>query len=741
MSLKTQHLYEFDGYLLNVGEKNLWRDDELVQMPPKVFETLCLLVEKRGEVVSKDEMLDRIWADSFVEESNLSQNIYTLRQILGKEKKYIETVPKKGYRFAVPVAFLETENVRIGEENGSQSLILATRTKTRLIEETIFEDTNVSAGGKFSFSRKALFAAALGVISAFVIVFLSYYFYQTEQPETSRNLLAGFELKSLTDTGDAFFPAISPDGKLVAYLKGGEEKVLHLKDIESGNDIELKINSDAKPDFLQFAPDGRQIFFRTQGTPQSPQKIYEISYFGGQPKLVAENVWGYFSFSPDGRKIAFYRRLFNETQVLVVKNLESGEETAVVERFFPQRFFLHIYPAWSPDGGKIAFVPLEKNPNRSDIIVLDLETQSEELLKTELLKIQQIAWLPDGKNLLAIAKEKEKGRQIWQLSYPGAEIARVTNDLHSYGGISMAADGRRIVTQKRRLSSNIAVLPEADLNKTKILTEGDYGHHGIFDLHWTAGGKIIYEKRGDIHRDLWLGDVSGAQIRLTANESSHNRRAAVSADGRFVYFESNRAGALNIWRVNSDGASPAQITFSANESHSLPALSPDDEWLYFISQDKYKKIIRRKSLKDGKTEAVFAPENFSLGNFLSVSPDGRHLAFRRLSGQNQNENASGINIGFLNLSDKKEVKFAEIDAGLGFIRWTNGGQTFDYAKNSTNGGQIWRQSFVNKYAPPELVFQLPNEKIYHFDWSPDGKDLAIARGRGQSDVVVLETGD
>lgn len=754
MSKKIQHLYEFDEYLLNVGEKNLWRGGELVQMPPKVFETLCLLIEKRGKIVTKDEMLEVVWTDSFVEESNISQNIYTLRQMFGKHKNFIKTVPKKGYLFTAPVKFSAIENVKTSEASTNGNLIVATQTKTHIIEETTFEEENENevlpkATLKNSFGWKTRFIIALGTIFAFIVGIFSYHFYQSHQPESSRNILADIEFKSLTDTGDAFSPTISPGGKFIAYLKRGEGgQQLHLQDVESGNDVGLKIESSAKPGFLQFSPDGKRIFFRTDGVPQSPQKIYEISYFGGQAKLVAEDVWGYFSFSPDGGKIAFCRREPAENrQFLLIKNLETGEENAIIERSFPQRIFLHIYPAWSPDGKKIAFVPLENNPNRSDLSIIDVETKREELLKSNLAKIEQIAWLPNSKNLVALAKEADKGQQIWQIEYPGGLTRRITNDLHSYRGLSATADGKRIVTQKRRLTSNIRLVPEADLNRAKSLTTGDYGHHGLFDLRWTADGKIIYDGRGAINRDLWITDSAGAnQTRLTENNGSHNRHTAISNDGRVIFFVSDRNQSKNIWRMNADGTNPIQITFGENEDTTFPALSPDEKWLYFISQSQNSNSIWRKSLIDAKMQKILESKEFSAENFLAVSPDNKYLAFYYFQRKNVEENLQedGIDkakISFLNLSGNEEIKTVEINSSVRSIQWTNGGNTFDYVNNTSFGGQIWRQSFTNENAPPELVFQLPKENIFRFAWSADGKDLAIAQGTSQSDVVILEIGE
>src|SRR5262249_34822461 len=108
-------LYCFGEFRLDAGERVLWRGEEMLTLPPKVFDTLRLLVENEGRVVAKSELMDAVWADAFVEESNLSQNIYTLRRTLGVDeqgKQFIETVPRRGYRFAVPVKSIAADSTR-----------------------------------------------------------------------------------------------------------------------------------------------------------------------------------------------------------------------------------------------------------------------------------------------------------------------------------------------------------------------------------------------------------------------------------------------------------------------------------------------------------------------------------------------------------------------------------------------------------------------------------------------------
>jgi DNA-binding winged helix-turn-helix (wHTH) protein len=94
--------YEFGRFRLNVAERVLLRDEDVVPLTPKVFDILLLLVENSGQVVSKDELMKRVWPNTFVEEGNLTQNISLLRKALGESPggvQFIETVPRRGYRF------------------------------------------------------------------------------------------------------------------------------------------------------------------------------------------------------------------------------------------------------------------------------------------------------------------------------------------------------------------------------------------------------------------------------------------------------------------------------------------------------------------------------------------------------------------------------------------------------------------------------------------------------------------
>ena len=106
VALKAKHLYTFGPYQLEAQERVLRRDGQPVTLPPKDLETLFVLVERAGHIVEKEELLEKVWPGVFIEEGNLSRHVFNLRQVLGDSpdgRKYIETIPRRGYRFVASV--------------------------------------------------------------------------------------------------------------------------------------------------------------------------------------------------------------------------------------------------------------------------------------------------------------------------------------------------------------------------------------------------------------------------------------------------------------------------------------------------------------------------------------------------------------------------------------------------------------------------------------------------------------
>lgn len=125
--VQTNEFYDFAGFRLDVHERRLWRKDEVVSLTPKEFELLLALVERAPRVIEKDELLERIWKDTFVEEGTLTRNVSWLRKKLesgaqGNGAKFIETVPKRGYRFLSPVTQIKKTPALVVEEQTVQQI-------------------------------------------------------------------------------------------------------------------------------------------------------------------------------------------------------------------------------------------------------------------------------------------------------------------------------------------------------------------------------------------------------------------------------------------------------------------------------------------------------------------------------------------------------------------------------------------------------------------------------------------
>ena len=122
MSQQATDLYEFGPFQIDNQNRLLFRDGQPVPLKPKVIETLLLLVENSGRVLEKDELIEKLWPDTFVDEANLTQNIYVLRKALttgADSTSYIETIPRRGYRFTGDVRKISAGTTVVEAETGT----------------------------------------------------------------------------------------------------------------------------------------------------------------------------------------------------------------------------------------------------------------------------------------------------------------------------------------------------------------------------------------------------------------------------------------------------------------------------------------------------------------------------------------------------------------------------------------------------------------------------------------------
>ena len=456
MSNKINSLYEFGEFQLDTKERVLIRQNETIILAPKVFDTLEVLLKSDGKIVSKDDLMDEIWADSFVEEGNLTQNIYVLRQTLGKE--FIETVPRRGYRFAANVKTVEIAKA-FSKDNTNEKAILnnggdvtefvvANKTKTFINEEYIEEDNTpqipevkaIPANtNRVVKSRKFQFGLALGIVAA-VVVGTFGFFVWNRNFAASESLMENVKFTSLTDSGDVENMAISPDGQFLAIVKkvNGKELSIWIKDINSKQELPLDLSDEYTPQAVDFSPDGNSIYFLNRKMSSQGAEIYKTSRFGGTAEMIAGNVWSKFAVSPDGSKIAFYRQLSNENQYqIIIQNIADKSEKVLITKDFPEGFEIRSTPDWSPDATEIYAIARPQKQATSNLVSINVESGEETVIDTP--KIRQfgsVVALPNGQDLIFSARERRQFPQVYKMNKAGGNFQRLTNDLNVYRDIS-----------------------------------------------------------------------------------------------------------------------------------------------------------------------------------------------------------------------------------------------------------------------------------------------------------------
>jgi DNA-binding winged helix-turn-helix (wHTH) protein/TolB-like protein/Flp pilus assembly protein TadD len=196
MPSNLKHFYDFGAYRVDVGERLLLRAEEVVPLTPKAFDMLLVLLEGSGHVLTKEELMSRVWPDSFVEEANLSHNIYKLREALGQGsdgEKFIETVPRRGYRFVAKVTEMHDQgsDLIVQEHSRARIVVEEEDTSVNLIETPVVSTTPARALSSPIRSHRGFPTRPIFVIAAVVLIGLavaaSVYFWSTRKSSATLN--------------------------------------------------------------------------------------------------------------------------------------------------------------------------------------------------------------------------------------------------------------------------------------------------------------------------------------------------------------------------------------------------------------------------------------------------------------------------------------------------------------------------------------------------------------------------
>jgi Tol biopolymer transport system component/DNA-binding winged helix-turn-helix (wHTH) protein len=744
-------IYSFGGFQLDAHKRLLLREGQTVPLSSKAFDLLLALVESGGREVAKDELMERVWADQLVEDANLTVTMSHLRKALGEkasDHRFIVTIPGRGYRF-------------VSELQPCESLIVERHNVSQVVIELDDEDestgavigNNAIARGDSYAARSADLTTAVApqrapsrattkssrrfvfgglILAGLIAVGLAVAGYEMWKAKNLAAIpFAGAPLKQLTTKGRIGHAALSPDGKFYAYalLERGEYKQsLWLGQVDGTGDIQLRPPAEVSLNGMAFSPDSQTLYFDQNSVDQSQRGLFKLPVLGGVAEKLSDEIRANFAVSPDGRQVAFFHASKDQNgSALVISNLDGTGWRELLAR--PPDKSFSARPAWSPDGSLLAFSAISDSGKDShELFVLRLANgHLEQLPARGWIQISNLVWAGGGRGLIAVAADKkETVRHIWHVAYPDGSAQRISNDTDTNGAaLSISADGSSLLAAQLRRESNIWVAPAADLAQARQVTfssiNGIYGWHS-FD--WTPDNKIVFAAGVDRTVAIYVMDADGRNQKQVTSGGFFDQRLSVTADGRFIVFQSNRSGSNEIWRVNMDGSDLRQLTTGG--ANSSPHPTPDGQWVVYTSAHSGRSFVWRVPLAGGPPVRVMDKES----TYPRVSPDGRYLACGYLA-----DDDAPAQLALVDFAGSSLVRLFEAPRSANFndgIRWTPDGQAICY-RDLANG--IWRQEM--KGGAPQRLTGLPEEKLYIFGWSRDGRLFAFTRGREICDAVLV----
>ena len=580
----------------------------------------------------------------------------------------------------------------------------------------------------------------LGVITLAAVAVILAIAYRWQTNESPPGRLAAvppnMRIARLTNTGRADKAAISPEGKYVVHVanENGQQS-LRVRQVNTSGDVQVVSPSDVQYGGLTFSRDGDFVYYVATEKNSPTSNLYQIPALGGSPKKLISNVGSAVTFSPDGQQLAFIRNFPNDGEdAVITAGANGGGERKVAVRKLPN-FFRSL--SWSPDGKTIvcgagSFVPTYN----TYVVEVSIETGREKQIGSQSwMFMGQVAWLGDGLGLILGASEKESGsfdaQQIWYLSYPEGQARRITNDLNNYTGVALTADSNRLVTVQSETASNIWVVTNMDANRAAQLTSGPSKVDGREGLASTPGGKIVYASKASGNLDIWIMNADGSNQRQLTQNSRINNHPSVSLDGRYIIFASDRAGTPNIWRMDIDGSNAKQLTSGSGEQN--PQCTPDGKLVVYTLLGAGKPTLWRVSIDGGAPQQL--TDKYTAAPI--VSPDGKSIAcFYRDEQPN-----SLLKLAIFPIEGGQPTRTfdapmtPETTSLFPPPRWTADGHALTFVVTSSGVSNLWIQP-ATREAPRQLT-NFKADRIFSFDWSPDGRQLIVARGMLTSDVVLI----
>jgi Tol biopolymer transport system component/DNA-binding winged helix-turn-helix (wHTH) protein len=542
----------FEGFEADLRTEELSREGRRLRLPHQSFRVLAMLLEKAGQLVTREELRARLWpAGTLVEyDQGLNAAVNRLREALGdsaETPRFIETLPKRGYRFIAaielpglpsPVAADRSSQLRGGEAARAPDVNIPG-------SDAPVADLSGSAGipdkppisGAMRSRRKVLFAAAAGLSAILIAVTISMMTDRSlTRPPFGRQVVPFTSLP-----GREVVPTFSPDGSQIAFAWN--------EGTGAGHQFDLYVKS------------------------LGSERLLRLTH---HPSRWISSAW-----SPDGSAIAFVRQTEERAGIFVIPAL-GGSERSIVSGGLTVGGIIQI--SWSPDGQRLAYSGYGA-AGVPHVYIVSLQALNTAPLSPapECLAAVEPAFSPDGKQLALACISSSAVYTIDVVALPDGPVRPLASMLGDPQGLTWAADGSRLIFSND--PGNGGELWQLTLNGR--LEQLPFGEDGSAPAVAARGGRMAYV-RGRKTVDIWRADLTAAHPEESAIKLIYSTRAQViprySHDGARIAFQSNRSGSVEIWMTDAQGADPDRLTSFKGPFTGAPSWCSDGRRIAFDSR-------------------------------------------------------------------------------------------------------------------------------------------------------------
>jgi len=710
MTQQRKRFCDFGPFRMDRQKRLLLHGSETLPLPPKAFEVLLFLIDNRNRVIEKPEFMKAVWPDSFVEEGNLSQNIFLLRKTLGDGQdgqRYILTVPGVGYRFVPEVTEKEVSEQQEQAPVKSPGEISAFRASHGL--------------------RVAVCAAALVLALA---IGLAVYARHKTAPQALR------ETQLTTNAAEASLTAaaISPDGN---YLTFADEHGLYVRQTASGETHPLALPSAARIYRLSWFPDGSKILATGISSESPVPSVWSISLLGGTFRKLGEDVEEAVP-SPDGSRILYTTRLESEIWVMG----SNGEEPAKILSGAAQDALGSL--AWFPDGKRIMFLrfPLV-GPNAVESLELD-GTQPAVIVSAHNLNAS--IFLRDGRLLYGVWNQSgnDSALSLWEVRVD-LTSGRAAGGTHSFTqwknasirDLSVTSDGQRLVFLKGAAQGDVYVgnLEQNGkaLSVPRRLTLDDLDDQ---PSDWTPDSKsvLFFSNRNGTY-DIFRQSIDETTAQALVENKRYKIRPRMSPDGNWVlYYDPPGINSWNervrIARVPLAGG-PTESVMEEQGLYVFRCTRPPfNRCIAGVLRPKELVIYSLDPIKGKGPELVRIPVNADVEQpNLDLSPDGKSIAFISL-----NMFAGKIRVISLLDGSQRDVDVKGWNS-LNHINWAADGKGWYVSSELALASTLL---YVDLSGHATILLREPG--FFTEIWgipSPDGRHLALLRLNSGNNAWML----